>query len=166
MSRSIGDRNAKQENNGMKVLIPNPEVMHLEFRKEQHFMFIGCDGIFDRLTNEDVVAIIKDTLLDYTKALNVRCGEAVDNVIKAAALSKSKDNLTCVLIILNGDDKKAKITVDTDKRKGMSYFSNMVKINGISNKCVLSPLKIRYNPPIKHYFIEKEKQNATSNTII
>jgi len=37
------------------VLIANPEIKAFRIKKEHDFIVMGCDGIFDRLSNRDSV---------------------------------------------------------------------------------------------------------------
>ena len=50
MSRSIGDNSAKKIG-----VIPDPEVFEMDFCKEDKFIVIGSDGIFDFLSNKQVI---------------------------------------------------------------------------------------------------------------
>lgn len=63
------------------------------------FILLGCDGIFDKLSNNDIIRTIWDTLLcsDSTDVPKIS-GDCVDMVIKHSAKVKSLDNITCVLV--------------------------------------------------------------------
>ena len=57
VSRTFGDIEAKLEKYGGKkgVIIAQPEISHFNLDEEFHdFIILGCDGIFDRLSNVDV----------------------------------------------------------------------------------------------------------------
>ena len=53
MSRSLGDQVAASVG-----VICEPEVLEFELTKEDKFIVIGSDGIFEFLSNEDVVKLV------------------------------------------------------------------------------------------------------------
>lgn len=66
MSRTFGDIEAKRPRFGgnPNVVISEPEIR--SFRIQPHFDFIllGCDGIFDRLTNADCINAVWEATQD------------------------------------------------------------------------------------------------------
>jgi protein phosphatase 2C family protein 2/3 len=69
VARTFGDIEAKRARYGgnPNVIVCDPEIRC--FKIESHFDFIlmGCDGIFDRLNNRDVVTQVWDSTLDLVK---------------------------------------------------------------------------------------------------
>ena len=70
---------------------------------------LGCDGIFDRLTNQQVLDSAWDTMnaiksheikhnVRTPKTVHQVSGAMTDAVIKQAAVEKSMDNLTIVIV--------------------------------------------------------------------
>jgi serine/threonine protein phosphatase PrpC len=57
VSRTFGDAEAKIEKFGgnSKVVIATPEIKQFKISSEHDFVVLGCDGIFDKLSNEDTV---------------------------------------------------------------------------------------------------------------
>jgi len=117
VSRTFGDIGAKNEKFGGKngVIIPNPDITELEINNEFDFMVIGCDGIFDVLSNEDlyeiwkiVLKIQKDEIeknkdiennMEYN--INKLCGDFAALIIKSAMAKKSLDNVSCIVVLFN-----------------------------------------------------------------
>ena len=56
MSRTFGDPEAKLEyrNGNPNVVACIPDVESFQITKHHDFIVLGCDGIFDKLSNEDV----------------------------------------------------------------------------------------------------------------
>jgi protein phosphatase 2C family protein 2/3 len=57
VSRSFGDIEAKLSrfNGNPKVLIAEPEITYFDINlKEHNFLVMGSDGVYDKLTNEEV----------------------------------------------------------------------------------------------------------------
>jgi len=117
VSRTFGDIGAKNEKFGGKngVIIPNPDITEFEINNEFDFMVIGCDGIFDVLSNEDlyeiwkiVLKIQKDEIeknkdiennMEYN--INKLCGDFAALIIKSAMAKKSLDNVSCIVVLFN-----------------------------------------------------------------
>lgn len=60
VSRSFGDIKAKLEKFGgnPNVLIAEPEIMGFKLSAEYDFILLGCDGVFDKATNRELVTYI------------------------------------------------------------------------------------------------------------
>lgn len=103
VSRTIGDIEAKFSiyKGNPKVIICKPDVYEVALTKEMDFLFLGCDGIFECATNEDIARAIW-RCNDSKKSAFDQAGEAVDNAIKYSAHMRSTDNLTGIIILLNG----------------------------------------------------------------
>ena len=108
VSRAFGDYYAKDIRFGgnPKVLISTPDVFLYKINDMRtDFFFLGCDGIFDMLTNEDISKSIWNDIKNYRNS-NIynnseKCEKIVNNVIKLAIKKLSCDNLTCIFIPLN-----------------------------------------------------------------
>ena len=65
-------------------------------------MIIGCDGIFDKLTNKEVIKSIWSNNSNNIKSkfLNIHevCGKNIENILNLSMKRKSYDNLTAVFI--------------------------------------------------------------------
>ena len=117
VSRTFGDIGAKNEKFGGKkgVIIPSPDITEFEINNEFDFMVIGCDGIFDVLSNEDlyeiwkiVLKIQKDEIEKYKDIeknieLNIDklCGDFAALIIKSAMAKNSLDNVSCIVVLFN-----------------------------------------------------------------
>ena len=117
VSRTFGDIEAKLERFGGKkgVITPNPDVTEIELNNEFDFMVIGCDGIFDVLSNEDLFDIwnivLKERKMDENTFRNMEknneididhlCGDFAGLIIKSALAKNSFDNVSCIVIVFN-----------------------------------------------------------------
>ena len=68
-------------------------------------MFIASDGVFDTLSNKEIINIIWYTIEYYKKILpkpskyyGEILNECVNNVLKTALIKKSDDNVTAILV--------------------------------------------------------------------
>ena len=110
VSRTFGDIEAKDEKfGGMKgVVVAMPDITEIELNDEYNFIVIGCDGIFDVLTNEELLECIRIVLKEkkMTEYINdddvhELCGEFAAMIIKSALAKDSFDNVSCIVIAIN-----------------------------------------------------------------
>ena len=104
LSRSIGDIRAKDANYGgnSSCLISSPELHDFKLGDAQDFMILACDGIFDVLSNDEVVKAVKLSLtISASKLLDHKtaCNKACSDLIELAKKKNSKDNLTVILVL-------------------------------------------------------------------
>ena len=110
VSRTFGDVEAKIEKfGGMKgVVVALPDITEIELNEEYNFIVIGCDGIFDVISNEELLECLKIVLkekkmTDFIADENVHelCGDFAGMIIKSALAKDSFDNVSCIVIALN-----------------------------------------------------------------
>lgn len=60
VSRAFGDIEAKRRKYGGNpgVLTTNPDIVCCKVEELYDFVLLGCDGIFDKLTNEQVIRAV------------------------------------------------------------------------------------------------------------
>jgi protein phosphatase 2C family protein 2/3 len=80
------------------VLITKPSITEVKLNKQSDFMLLGCDGIFDRLENEDIFKLIwsfkrKGKTIDNIHKLSA---DITDCVIKYSMKKRSEDNVTII----------------------------------------------------------------------
>ena len=61
MSRTFGDIESKDELFGEKkgVVVALPDVSEFDLNEDYNFIVIGCDGIFDVLSNTEIIDFIE-----------------------------------------------------------------------------------------------------------
>ena len=111
VSRAFGDVQAKKEKFGGKegVIIPCPDITEFDLDENFDFMVLGCDGIFDVISNEQIFDIWKIVLNEhkykdfenYELDVNNLCGDFADAIIKSSLFKNSYDNLSCVVVLFN-----------------------------------------------------------------
>ena len=67
VSRTFGDIESKLKEFGSQpgIVVAEPEVTVFSYTDDLDYVFLGCDGIFDALTNEEVNQIIWETINHY-----------------------------------------------------------------------------------------------------
>lgn len=104
VSRTFGDVEAKVERfGGMKgVVVAIPDITLIDLTDEYNFIVLGCDGIFDVMSNEEILECVNIVLKERTDyEINQLCGEVANMIIKSALVKDSFDNVSCIVIALN-----------------------------------------------------------------
>ena len=108
VSRTFGDIEAKNEKfGGMEgVVVALPDVNEIELNEEYSLIIIGCDGIFDVLSNEELLEcckiVLKEKKIEKIEGdVGELCGEFAGMIIKTALAKDSFDNVSCIVIALN-----------------------------------------------------------------
>jgi protein phosphatase 2C family protein 2/3 len=95
MSRSFGDIELKKNVSlGMteQAVIAVPRIRSMELRSTLEFMVVACDGVFEVMTNQDVVSYVR-------KALKSRTAEATACGLAKKAIKKgSNDNVSVIVV--------------------------------------------------------------------
>lgn len=69
LSRSIGDLKYKALTNltpAEQMITAEPDILEVTLQPQDEFMVIGCDGIWDCLTNEQAVKYVRDRIHEKT----------------------------------------------------------------------------------------------------
>ncbi|KAL4480277.1 hypothetical protein ABPG74_020793 [Tetrahymena malaccensis] len=110
VSRTFGDIEAKLQKYGGKqgVIIPDPEIKVFRVQKSHDYIFMGCDGIFDKMSSSEAIKASWDAIRieqnnnnnNQSSPLNTHslCAKGVEGVIQEALKRRSTDNLTGLVI--------------------------------------------------------------------
>jgi protein phosphatase 2C family protein 2/3 len=111
VSRSFGDAEAKIERFGgnPSVLIATPDIRSFKISSDHDFVLLGCDGIFDMMTNKEAIAEAWSSLAQRREAtVHRQCGVSVENVLRSAMERRSMDNVTVVMVAFKGFKRRFK----------------------------------------------------------
>ena len=106
VSRTFGDIESKVLKYGGKkdVVAALPDIVEFELTDDYNFMVIGCDGIFDVLSNNEILQCIQIVLKinkNKNKKMNELCGDFAQMIIKSALAKESFDNVSCIVVLFN-----------------------------------------------------------------
>ena len=158
VSRTFGDPHAKLGKYGGNphVVIATPEIFSFKVSNSYDFIAMGCDGIFDKLSSQDVVKCVWNTIAEEkTKELHQQCATAADSIIKNALLRHSLDNVTVVIIAFS-HFKQITFPVNNHDAKLATKRKTNHNVGAICDKY------IRKNIPIK---IEKGEDLNNGNNL-
>lgn len=112
VSRTIGDIAAKNIEMGgnPNVVISDPDIFPIELTKEFEWIILGSDGIFDVLSNEEILQSSQKGLkykLTNKCDISQMCGYIAKEILKEAMIKESYDNVSCVVIAINPFNNKS-----------------------------------------------------------
>ena len=108
LTRALGDLKHK-EKEGLtpeeQPITANPDVYEYELTEDIDFIFLGCDGVWEQMDNDEMVAWIYERLgKDKTEAdLNKITEELLQSQLShdvQATEGKGCDNMSCILVVL------------------------------------------------------------------
>lgn len=109
--RSIGDLKAKYKEYGglPDNIIAVPEIFVYDYSHTNDFIIMGCDGIYDDLSNEEIINaawyIFKNKAKEKSYDINILSKDSCNIIIKYGMDLLTSDNLTCIVIGLEGLQK-------------------------------------------------------------
>ena len=112
VSRTFGDVEAKDPKFGGigGVVMALPDITEFDLDDEFNFMVIGCDGIFDVLSNEEILEcvkiVLKEKKVEEINEDNIHdlCGDFAGMIVKGAIAKDSSDNVSCIVVAFNLKD--------------------------------------------------------------
>lgn len=106
VSRTFGDIEAKltQFGGNPNCVVATPEITSFKLNTSLHdFIVLGCDGIFDKMSNEDITQCVWNSVNDnktmkVANNIHKQTGMAVEYILKNSLLRRTLDNVTVVMI--------------------------------------------------------------------
>ncbi|KZV39315.1 putative protein phosphatase 2C 49-like [Dorcoceras hygrometricum] len=96
VTRALGDWYLKQPFGSSSPLISEPEFKHILLTEDDEFLIIACDGIWDVLSNQEAVSLVRHELRHHNDPQ--RCAM---ELIHRALLRDTCDNLTAIVVCLS-----------------------------------------------------------------
>ena len=129
--RTIGDIKAKKKEFGALpgTVINTPDIFVYDLNGSVDFIVMGCDGIFDDLSNQEIInaawLVFKNRGKEINYDMNELTKEACDIVMKFALEKQTSDNLSCIIIGFEGIEKFIKM--NQLKKKVNNSMNNFKK---------------------------------------
>ena len=97
-------------------MVATPDIKCFKIEDNYDFIVLGCDGIFDKLTNTQVIQAgwesAKKRFTDRGQSIHQNCGGSVEAILKSAVAERSLDNITVVIIAFKNFRKALKAEID------------------------------------------------------
>ena len=106
LTRGFGDLEYKQNKNLKpedQMITANPDINVVDFSEDMDFVIIGCDGIWDCLTNQEACDFVSKKLKE-NKDIKISkiIEEMMDNIVATDLYNETGvgcDNMTCIVIV-------------------------------------------------------------------
>jgi protein phosphatase 2C family protein 2/3 len=158
ISRALGDIEAKHPDLGgnPNVIIALPEIKYFDINPNNDFILIGCDGLFDKMKNKEIIDFIWKINNVRTKDIHNTCGILVEKLVKETIIKKSTDNITAIFISLkenlNGVDTKVAMTQQVEKiSKRILTEENKLREIPTTKNVISKIAKFGKNPTTEKY---------------
>jgi protein phosphatase 2C family protein 2/3 len=104
LSRALGDFGFKRNDNKSaeeQVVTANPEILKFEMTREIEFLVLACDGIWDVMSNQEVVDFCRERLANGLQP-EVICEQLLDRCLAPDCEFSGLgcDNMTVILVCL------------------------------------------------------------------
>jgi serine/threonine protein phosphatase PrpC len=106
LTRSLGDLKYKQRENltpEEQAITSNPDVYEFEYSEDIDFIIMGCDGIWEKKSNEEMVEYVYAKLRQNKELKQIVSELLLDTIAPSVAETQGIgcDNMTCILIKFN-----------------------------------------------------------------
>lgn len=98
VARAIGDWHMKGPEGSSCPLTAEPELQEMVLCEEDEFLILGCDGLWDVMSSQRAVTIVRKELLIHNDP--ARCSR---ELIREALNRETSDNLTVVVVCFSSD---------------------------------------------------------------
>ena len=113
LTRGFGDLEYKQNKNlkpEEQMITANPDIKIVNFDKDIDFVIIGCDGIWDCLTNQEACDFVTKRLREKPNLkISSIVEEMLDSIVAKDLYNESGvgcDNMTCIIIVFKKNEEK------------------------------------------------------------
>ena len=133
VSRTIGDIKAKDTSYGgiHNQIISIPDIYIVDINSNMDFIIMGCDGIFDNLSNSEIIDCawfaVDNVAKDRKYDINFITLDICNMVIKNAMDKLSSDNLSVIVIGLEGLEKYIANKKNKDSKDKINSINNDIK---------------------------------------
>eukprot|EP01120_Amphizonella_sp_Union-15-10_P005842 TRINITY_DN1787_c0_g1_i1.p1 TRINITY_DN1787_c0_g1~~TRINITY_DN1787_c0_g1_i1.p1 ORF type:complete len:605 (-),score=124.91 TRINITY_DN1787_c0_g1_i1:91-1836(-) len=105
VSRAFGDIEFKDEETlDAKWVTAEPDVLEFDIDDETEFLILACDGLWDKLSNEDAVRIVRRRLNNEQDIKTT-----VQDLVNYAYESGSTDNISAIVVSFRPKKKTRKV---------------------------------------------------------
>ena len=140
VSRTFGDVEAKIPKYGgiPGVIIATPDIRSFKITDDSDFLVLGCDGIFDQISNIEILDCVWMTMSETTRTnnINTQCALGADMIMKSSLVRRTLDNVTIALIAFQNFEKVFNETLVKSAKRTETYSpkSSFYLYNVIENK--------------------------------
>ena len=96
VSRAFGDLDASP------FVVNKPDVYRFKVKRDDKFLVLACDGLWDVLSNQEVVDLVLNNYYDIKTGNKLNVKKNIAKILAETAIQKgSSDNVTVLVVFLN-----------------------------------------------------------------
>ncbi|WOH13098.1 hypothetical protein DCAR_0832607 [Daucus carota subsp. sativus] len=115
VTRALGDWYMKSPSGSPAPLTAEPEVQQTLLTEDDEFLILGCDGIWDVMSNQEAVSLVRCTLRKHDDPQE--CAKAL---VDLALRKDTSDNLTAIVICFTSPVKHRESVPQRPKSRCLS----------------------------------------------
>uniref|UniRef100_A0A6N2MWI0 protein-serine/threonine phosphatase n=1 Tax=Salix viminalis TaxID=40686 RepID=A0A6N2MWI0_SALVM len=116
VSRALGDWDMKLPRGSPSPLVSEPEFQQLFLTEEDEFLIIGCDGIWDVMSSQQAVSLVRRGLRRHDDP-----DQCARDLVKDALRRKTFDNLTVIIVCFASTDYREPSPPTPRQRQQMCF---------------------------------------------
>ncbi|KEG10403.1 protein phosphatase 2C [Trypanosoma grayi] len=99
LSRALGDFAFKNSDlrPEEQAVTANPDIVRIELTPSDEFFIIACDGVWDMVSNEKAVEIVRNEVADHSD-LSLACERLMDACLAKVSSGAGTDNMTVIIL--------------------------------------------------------------------
>ncbi|XP_059643904.1 probable protein phosphatase 2C 49 [Cornus florida] len=99
VTRALGDWHMKSLHGSLSPLTAEPDIQQFMLTEEDEFLIIGCDGIWDVMSNQDAVSLVRRELRRHDDPQ-----QCARELVNQALRLHTTDNLTAIVVCFTSPD--------------------------------------------------------------
>eukprot|EP00257_Ricinus_communis_P017840 XP_015576374.1 probable protein phosphatase 2C 47 isoform X2 [Ricinus communis] len=127
VARALGDWHIKGSKGSKSPLSAEPELEEISLTEEDEFLIIGCDGLWDVMSSQCAVTIVRKELMSHNDP--EKCSKAL---VQEALQRNTCDNLTVVVICFS-PEPPPKIEMPRSHRRRSISAEGLDRLKGVLN---------------------------------
>eukprot|EP01062_Namystynia_karyoxenos_P018341 TRINITY_DN16827_c0_g1_i1.p1 TRINITY_DN16827_c0_g1~~TRINITY_DN16827_c0_g1_i1.p1 ORF type:complete len:298 (+),score=75.99 TRINITY_DN16827_c0_g1_i1:108-1001(+) len=109
LSRAIGDFDFKQNKQIApedQAISAKPDIAVRQMQRDDDFLVLACDGVWDVLSNEEVIEFVRKEITGGQEDLAFICEKTFDRCLAPSAPGLGCDNMTMIVVQIKEDFKR------------------------------------------------------------
>ena len=127
LARALGDWHIKGSKVSKSPLSSKPELEEILLSEEDEFLIIGCDGLWDVISNQCAVTMVRKELIMHNDP-----GRCLSALVKEALQCNTCDNCTVVVVCFSSDPPP-KIEIPRSQKRRSISAEGLDLLKGVLN---------------------------------
>lgn len=156
VSRALGDfsyKRAPYEDFSEQLVSPEPEVTKYPRHEDDDFVFLACDGIYDVMSNQEIIAFVMHQL-EIESDLSKICSDLLDTCLN----KNSRDNMSAILITFPHAPKPTPEAIARDRKAKEEVREKIAMRISVLTQEAQDPMDLEENYIVSQLSKELENQ--------